>query len=68
MLKYGQKELTAVDLLDVMEKARDVVITGNWPEGVPAMPKDKPRFWYEDTDQRVHELVKKEKVSVAEVV
>jgi len=26
------------------------------------MPKDdKPRFWYEDNDQRVNELVKKKK-------
>ena len=43
-----------MDLLSVMGKARDA-------EGVPAMPKDNPRFWYEDTDQRVHELVKKKK-------
>ena len=43
-----------MDLLSVMEKARDA-------EGVLAMPKDNPRFWYEDTDQRVHELVKKKK-------
>ena len=61
-LMYGEKELTAVDLLSIMEKARDdAVIVINWPEGVPAMPKDKPRFWYEDNDQRVNELVKKKK-------
>ena len=59
--RQQQQEITAVGMLSVMEKARDTVINRNWPEGVPAMPKDKPRFWYEDTDQRVHELVKKKK-------
>ena len=60
-LMYGEKDLTAVDLLGIINKARDAVIDINWPEGVPAMPKDKPRFWYEDTDQSVNELVKKKK-------
>jgi hypothetical protein len=67
-LMYGEKELTTVDLLSIMERARDTVIDINWPEGVPAMPKDNPRFWFEDTDQRVKELVKKEKVPVTKVV
>ena len=61
MLKYGQQKLTAVDVISIMEKARDAIIDRNWPEGVPAIPKDKPSFWYENADQRVSALVKKKR-------
>jgi hypothetical protein len=51
--------MTPEALLRVLDSAIDIVIDSKWPDGVPSVPQDKPRCWYEDTDNQLRDLAHK---------
>ena len=57
--KINEEEMTPEALVRVLDSAIDIVIDSKCPDGVPSVPQDKPRCWYEDTDNQLRDLVHK---------
>ena len=57
--KLSEEAMTPEALLRVLDIAMDIVIDSKWPAGVPSVPQDKPRCWYEDNDNQLRDLVHK---------
>ena len=57
--KINEEEMTPEALVRVLDSAIDIVIDSKCPDGVPSVPQDKPRCWYEDTDKQLRDQVHK---------
>jgi hypothetical protein len=53
-----QAVLSTESLLEVLDRAVTNVIANRWPDGMPAVPEDSPRCWYEDKDGGLKEITK----------